>query len=284
MPLLVNNVFDDSNNLAQGAVVVSVPHAGRDYPTCVAARLALPLQDVRVLEDRLADRVAFEALQRGHRIIIARTPRLMIDLNRAETDFDPATITGAVGTSAQPSARARGGLGLIPDRLWGLGNLWNEPITAAELASRIKTFHRPYHDALERALTRAHARHGSTLLVDLHSMPPLAGRHAADVVIGDRLGKTAAPEIVEAARAHLSDSGLRVAINTPYAGGHIIERHAAPHAGRHAIQIEFDRRLYLDAKMVDVGPRLGQIDTIFADMIDKLGRLIAPFPAAIAAE
>jgi N-formylglutamate amidohydrolase len=37
--------------------------------------------------------------------------------------------------------------------------------------------------------------------------------------------------------------------NSPYAGGHIVERHGAPSRGVHAVQLELDRSLYLDAAL-----------------------------------
>jgi N-formylglutamate amidohydrolase len=280
----VTGVFYDSNVFARGAIVVSVPHAGRDYPPEILDLLALPIETVRPLEDRLADLVAGDAVDRGYRVFVARTPRLMIDLNRAETDFDPLIIAGASGRSARPSPRARGGLGLIPDRLSGLGKLWKKPVTTPELAARLAMFHRPYHEALDRALTLSCARHGAALLVDLHSMPPLSGRHAADVVIGDRLGRSAAPTIVDAARDFLSAHGLRVAVNVPYAGGYIVERHSDPRQGRHAIQLEIDRRLYLDPLLADAGAGLAPMQRLFADLIAVLEPLVRQEPFSIAAE
>jgi N-formylglutamate amidohydrolase len=35
--------------------------------------------------------------------------------------------------------------------------------------------------------------------------------------------------------------------NAPYAGAHILARHGRPDRACHAVQLEFDRRLYLDA-------------------------------------
>ncbi len=50
--------------------------------------------------------------------------------------------------------------------------------------------HTPYHAALAAELTALRDRWGCALLIDLHSMPPLAPRKGAsgfaDFVVGDR--------------------------------------------------------------------------------------------------
>jgi N-formylglutamate amidohydrolase len=48
------------------------------------------------------------------------------------------------------------------------------------------------------------------------------------------------------------------AINAPYAGGHILDRHGRPAEGVHAIQMEFDRTLYLDAHFESPGPGMAR--------------------------
>ena len=37
-----------------------------------------------------------------------------------------------------------------------------------------------------------------------------------------------------------------MALNKPYAGGYITEHYGRPHAGRHALQIEINRALYME--------------------------------------
>src|SRR3546814_8940955 len=60
-------------------------------------------------------------------------------------------------------------------------------------------------------------RFGAALLCDLHSMPPLPAAQAADIVLGDRHGRTAAPALVDTAAAWRTQQGYRVTRNRPYA-------------------------------------------------------------------
>ena len=267
-----------------GPVVISVPHAGRNYPTDIQSKLAVPLIKATALEDRYVDILITHAVTRGHRAIVARTPRLLIDLNRAETDFEPATIAGGQHRAARPSHRARGGLGLVPDRLGDVNQLWRDPLDAAALAERIVTVHRAYHHMLDDLMEEAHARFGVAILIDLHSMPALPGPRPAEIVIGDLCGRSASSGYVDAAHAVFEDRGLRVARNAPYAGGHILERHTRPAAGYHGVQIEVDRRLYLDSALDGPGDGQSRLRQVICNLADSLTNYAASTRLPIAAE
>lgn len=264
-----------------GPVLLSVPHAGRAYDDAIVAMLRVPVGATMPLEDRDADRMTDAAIAAGVPAIIAQTPRLMIDLNRAPDDLDPESVRGGFGRGAPASAKARAGLGLVPTRLWGVGPLWRTAMEPADVARRIHNIHTPYHDALNIAVTSARQIYGSAILIDLHSMPPINGDDAPDIVIGDRFGASAATQITATAEAILKGLGFRVAINAPYAGGYIITRHAAVHRGIHALQIEVDRRLYLDAALDQPSAGLVRMQRAIATLVDSLGaELKSRFAAA----
>ena len=253
-----------------GPVLLSVSHAGRDYAPAIISSLRVPLAATMPLEDRYADLLTEQAVAARIPTIIAATPRLMIDLNRAPDDLDPESVIGGFGRGNPASAKARAGLGLVPTRLWGVGPLWRKALDPAELAARIDAIHTPYHAAIAAALGAAKRHFGCALLIDLHSMPPIKEDNAPDVVIGDRFGSSAATRITATAEAVLKNAGLRVAINAPYAGGYIITRHSAPLAGIHALQIEVDRRLYLDAALDQPGAGLARVQRIIVMLIASL--------------
>lgn len=230
-------------------VIVSVPHGGRDYPSAMLPLLAVPLAALQPLEDRHVDSLA-QAAWAGETMLVQRRARAWIDLNRTEQERDPAIDAGADPRRlGAPSAKLRSGLGLVPRRLSGR-DLWRGRLPAGAVEARIAADYRPYHLALAEALAAAHARFGIAVLLDLHSMPPLgAPGHVAQLVLGDRFGATSAARFVARLEAVADAAGIAHALNTPYAGGHIITRHGAPARGVHALQLEVDRRLYLDAAL-----------------------------------
>lgn len=267
-------------------VVLSVPHAGREYPLALRTALRVPMTAVTILEDRHVDAVALAAHGLGlgrETMLVQRRARAWIDLNRSELERDPAIDEGAVPTALrQASAKVRGGLGLVPRRVAGAGELWRRRLDAEDVASRIRSDHRPYHAQLAQDLAAARARFGAAVLLDLHSMPTL-GPGKPRIVIGDRFGRSAGTRFVAAIELVAQTAGYTVALNTPYAGGHILESHARPAGGVHAVQIELDRSLYLDPAGDGPGDGLAATAVLLRRMIDALADE-ASAPLSIAAE
>lgn len=265
-------------------VLISVPHAGRAYATSLLERMRHPAFATPRLEDRFADllgeRVAAET---DAALLVAHAPRATIDLNRAVDDVDwemvsqPAPdASAAAGSSLR---RARSGLGLIPRRLPGLGELWKRRFDRHELDERIAGVHEPYHAALGATLADLRARWGAALLIDLHSMPPLqspiGGERAAELVVGDRFGASCGGELIAASFAQFAAEGWRAAHNRPYAGGYVLERHGRRQDGIHAIQLEIDRRCYLDGRLVEPGPGFERTVAMLVGLVRRLAGVAA---------
>lgn len=263
-------------------ILIAVPHAGRAYPGSLVERMRNPgFASIR-LEDRYADRLACRvASATGAALLVAQAPRAMIDLNRAVDDVDWDMFSrGGEGTlgSYQPGRRARSGLGLIPRRLPGIGELWKRRHEETELAARIEQIHKPYHECLTGTLVALRERWGAALLLDLHSMPPLPrgpGQIPPEFVLGDRFGASCHGTLVAAAFAYFAENRRGMSHNRPYAGGYVLERHAAVAAGISAMQLEIDRTSYLDPAQREPG-------TGFAGMVHLLTGLVRRLAAEVA--
>src|SRR5439155_19101242 len=72
------------------------------------------------------------------------------------------------------------------------------------------------------------------------------GRERADFVLGDRDGTTCEPEFTAFVAATLLAMGYEVAINDPYKGVELVRKHGRPAERRHSLQLEINRRLYMD--------------------------------------
>ena len=262
-------------------VLLSVPHSGRDYPDWLVELAAGGRSALHALEDPLVDRLVWRALKAGCGAVIARTPRAAIDCNRGEDELDPAVIDGA--RRGRVTARARGGLGIIPARTQQHGYLWRRPVTLGQLGERIDQAHRPYHDAIEQQLSLLVDRFGCALLIDCHSMPP-PPPGIPPIVIGDCRGRTAEPWISSEALAIAARCGFDATLNDPFAGGHVIERHAAPARRVHALQLEIDRRCYLDEQLKEPGPGFDGVAALIEALARDLGEALAGQQFATAAE
>ena len=264
----------------ESPVVISVPHAGRDYPALLRAALAVPIAFVAALEDRHADTLALAARGR-ETLFVAQRARAWIDLNRSEDERDFRVDEGAPrGRVPVGQTKLRSGLGLVPRRAARANDLWKRRFSDAEVTERIVADYRPYHAAVAAALAAARARFGVAVLLDLHSMPPLD--NGARVVIGDRFGRSAAARFVAAVESEVGDRKL--ALNAPYAGGHILDRHGAPASGVHAVQLEIDRSLYLDFVLDRPGNGFAATVTMVKRIIAALADEALGSGLAVAAE
>lgn len=263
-------------------IVLSVPHAGRDYPLALRAAIGVPVEALRPLEDRHVDALALAA-RGAETMLVQRRARAWIDLNRSENERDPQIDGGADRCApGLQSAKLRGGLGLIPRRIAGTGEIWARKLDGEEVMARIAGEHRPYHAALGATLAAARARFGVAILLDIHSMPSLGGK--AQIVFGDRFGRSAAVRFISRLETEAQAAGVACAVNTPYAGGHILDRHGAPERGVHALQVEFDRALYLDDARNLPGQGLTATAQLLRGMIDALADEALALPGTLAAE
>ncbi|MXP29090.1 N-formylglutamate amidohydrolase [Porphyrobacter algicida] len=264
-------------------LLIAVPHAGRAYPGAVLESMREPEWTAPRLEDRYADALGREiARLTGAPLLMAKAPRAMLDLNRAPDDIDWGMVTRhgtKTPTNSLANRRARSGLGLVPRRLPGVGELWKAPLPRDQLDARIAGIHRPYHRALSKVLENLRDRWGAALLLDLHSMPPLRpgpnDAKPAEFVLGDRFGASCDPILSALVLSEIGEAGRRIAHNRPYAGGYVLDCHAAPKRGIHALQLEVCRSTYLDARLERPGPRLGTVARLLAKTIRSLADEVA---------
>lgn len=269
-------------DVVTSALVVSSPHSGRIYEGAFLRASVLDAQRIRSSEDAYVDLLLARAPSLGVPLLAAEMPRAMIDLNRAPEELDPAVVRDVPRGPANP--RISSGLGVIP-RVVAQGRpIYDGKISREEAARRIDRIWRPYHVCLGRLLDAAEARFGRAFLLDVHSMPheavdgPGLTGHAPDIVLGDRYGTSAGASLVDAAEAIFTGLGFRVARNAPFAGAYIIQTYGRPARGRHALQVEIDRAIYLDEARVLPNARFEDVRDRLTTALAQLRDLVADAP------
>lgn len=230
-------------------------HSGRVYPPAMMSASDLDAATIRRSEDAWVDALVASAPRSGGPLFTARYARAYVDLNRAPDELDPAMFEGEPpGRSVSPTARAAAGLGSIA-RVVGDGQeIYRRKLTFAEAHARLDAVHTPWHAAVEQALEAARAAFGVYLLLDWHSMPSAAagpGRRTPDIVLGDRYGASCAGPVVRWLEREFEARGYLVARNAPYAGGYATTVYGKPADGRHAVQVEVNRALYMDERTLE---------------------------------
>lgn len=270
-------------------LVLDSPHSGTQYPEDF--RHALDPAVLRRAEDTHVEKLYDFAPALGVAWIEALFPRSYIDVNRNTTEVDIEMLDGewAHPVETDPAAlqKVRLGKGLI----WRLTDegvpLYDRSLTPEEVRSRIGQCWDPYHAAVASAVDAAHARHGYSIHVNCHSMPAVASSHAtgqpgqvhADFVVGDRDGTTAHPRLSQLVCEHLRSLGYDVAYNDPYKGVELVRRHSDPARHRHAVQVEVNRKLYMDEETLQ--PNAG-FDKLRRDLRSLVQLLLATDPRKLA--
>jgi N-formylglutamate amidohydrolase len=231
----------------EAPVLVEVPHAGLEVPAEVLAQLVAPARAIARDADLFVDELYQDAPAEGATLLVARTSRYVVDLNRAEDDVDGGVV-GSDPRPPRPHAR-----GLVWRTTTDDEPALERPLTRDEYRWRVETIHRPYHNALRSILERKLARFGYVIMLCAHSMPSVgrtghvdAGIPRADVVPGSRGRTSAHPRIIEAVDAVANTFGRSVEHDRPYRGGYSTTHYGRPSQRCHAIQVELARRLYLD--------------------------------------
>ena len=237
--------------MALSPVVYDSPHSGRTYPPDFDH--AIDMTVLRQAEDTHVEALFGHVPQQGSPLLYALFPRTYIDVNRAIEDMDVALIEGDWPLPAAPTEFTAQGIGLIWRDIGVDGPVYARKLKPDEVLKRIYFCWRPYHARLAQLIDAAHARFGVSYHVNCHSMPsreagaggdPRSPR--TDFVLGDRDGTTCEGDFVRHVRDVLAGQGYKVAINDPYKGAELLRRFADPAGRRHGLQIEINRRLYMD--------------------------------------
>jgi N-formylglutamate amidohydrolase len=234
-------------------LVLDSPHSGLRLPSDFDA--VVGELDLRDGEDCFVDQLYLPATELGVPLLAAEFPRTYLDNNRHAGDIDLELIDGGHWPHAfVPSGKAAIGKALVWRTLDDGRAIYGRRLTVDEVVGRIERVHAPYHGALRQLIDAAHAQFGEAFHINCHSMNSVAGKmgeggegtERADFVLGDRDQTTCDPAFTEFVRQALAAMGYAVKVNDPYKGVELVRAYSDPARGRHSLQVEINKRLYMD--------------------------------------
>ena len=265
-------------NLPNAPVILASPHSGRCYELRFLRASILNEVQIRSSEDAYVDLLIENAPSEGIPLLLAEAPRAFVDLNRASEELDPALIRGLPRGTLNP--RVSSGLGVIPRVVANGRAIYRGKISRDEAERRLSEIWHPYHNALRSLMEETHVQFGQAILIDMHSMPHEAiesvtqsGQRPPQIVLGDRFGAACAAGIMDQVQAIFEAEGLRVARNAPFAGAYVTQTYGRPTHGKHALQIEIDRSLYLDEANVRPNAEYAGFRELMHRVVTQLARL-----------
>lgn len=248
------------------------PHSGNDFPGDMR-----PAVDIRILrknEDAFIDELFGSATALGATLIYATFPRTYCDTNRSELDVDPAALDGEWDLPAEPSEKLKNrGAGVVPVKVHGMTEIYDRRLTVDEVKQRLQTCWWPYHNAMRSELDRLYGAHGSVWHINCHSTrargnvtDPDGESERADFILGNRNGETCSAEFMATMEEFLKGRGYSVDINWPMKGVELVRRYGDPANNRHSLQIELNRKLYMDEAAIEKNDLYPKMVALMADM------------------
>ncbi|MBW7910419.1 MAG: N-formylglutamate amidohydrolase [Alphaproteobacteria bacterium] len=256
-------------NAPATCLVADSPHSGRKYPDDF--NYAVTLGELRQAEDAHVDRLFSFLPAMGVPLLTARAPRSYVDANRADSVSAAWARAEAKGENPDYTPQ-EGGLIRSPATPRHTAPVYSRPLKLSEAFNRVSTYHKPYHARLAALIDKTAKAHGGVVHLNLHSMPSTTHRGTRkskyDIILGTRDGETADDHYLQKLRKLLEAKGYKVGLNVPgFRGAEIVRRHGNPAAGRHSIQVEINRALYMNEKTLRRLPRMKQLQTDLEDTL-----------------
>lgn len=224
-----------SHFLPQRPLILNIPHASVELPCSVP--FSLSGEALRREAMRAADLYTDKLFrpQVGLISVEASVSRLVADTERYTDD------------AAEPAAAY--GQGVLCTRTTDGKPLRPAP-SAAERQELLRAYYHPHHERLSLHTAHSLRRHGSALLLDVHSYPGsyrmsgMQDREQPDICIGTAEGHTT-PELVGMMQRLCRKYGYSTAVNSPYSGS-IIPAGFEQDGRVRSIMAEIKRSLYMN--------------------------------------
>jgi N-formylglutamate amidohydrolase len=221
--------------------ILSIPHSGEWIPEEFSPYLSNNNDELNQdLDYKVNELVDIERLtQEGVAVLVSHIHRVCVDLNRA-----PEIAVFAWKENTQGK------------------NLVIQNASKDFCEKVLHRYHFPYFEMLRSVLDEGKKNRISPLpVIDLHSMPskatayhlkknPNQKTNREDFCISDLSGQSCSPEYIKFVKDQFAKQ-YSVAVNDPYLGGYVTQFfHQC--GGTNAIQIEINRKLYMDESSISL--------------------------------
>ncbi|GAB1595356.1 N-formylglutamate deformylase [Lysobacter claricitrinus] len=221
-------------------LLVSLPHDGSAIPAGLASRMTDAARRAPDTDWHVSRLYAFARDRLGASLLVPRYSRYVVDLNRPPDD-----------TSLYPGQNTTG---LCPTRRFTGDDVYLDGAQPdeSEVRSRVDTYWRPYHGALQSELARLRDAHGRVVLWEGHSirgsdLPFLFEGRLPDLNLGTSGGASCASDLQASLEQVLATQpAFDWVANGRFRGGYITRHYGRPDDGVDAIQLETSQRTYMD--------------------------------------
>jgi len=239
-PFILKKINKDQ----QLPIIISIPHAGIDFPNQVAAKINPKFLQNPIDTDWFVHRLYPFAKKMGITVIQAQYSRYVIDLNRAPEDT-PLYSKERFETS------------LVPLQTFSKKNIYLDATPSqSEINFRLQNYYWPYYNKISELLDELKQGFEHVLLFDAHSIkrhvPAISPEKFPSFILGNQNGQTANRDIINCAlQALKAGNQYSVSHNIPFKGGHIIRHFSSLQNGIHTLQLEMAQDIYMDEETIE---------------------------------
>ena len=238
---------------------MSSPHSGEKIPKNLAPWLDLASTSKLLCDvDRYVD-LLYGPVCKSLNIpfICAPYHRYVLDLNRFPEDTDQSTL---VSSPFPPGSFPKG-------LYWAMTtqgeSLITQPLSQKKHEKLLKKVYFPFHTKLDKQYKMFFSQNKKKVFqIDAHSMPSKGtslhrdpGKQRPEIVVSDCHGQSCQSTYKDLVIKSYRQEGFETQYNWPYVGGRITEKYGKPHQGRHCIQVELNRSLYMNEETKALLPK-----------------------------
>ncbi len=263
----------------KSSVIFNCPHSGRDY-NILSNISNINNFDLRSSEDFFVDEFFNDVNNFGCYFLNAKFPRAYVDLNRSHNEIDPKLFLSLPKNSYNLTKKVQSGLGVIP-RVVGDGKeIYKSRLNFNEAESRLRNFYFPYHNELKKIIDFNYKKFGEVLIFDCHSMPHSSLSNIVcseiekpDIVLGNCYGTSCKKEIFDLVNQIFLNNGFKVYLNIPFCGGFITKHYGQPRKNINSIQIEINRKFYMNEESQEKTKDFEKIKDKFTIISEELSKI-----------
>ena len=216
-------------------IIISVPHSGLQIPDSIKQTMDPQVAHNPSDTDFFVDQVYSFAPNLGITMIKANYSRYVADLNRNPDN--------------KPLYPGRAVTSVVPQKTFAGQNIYLTD-SSFDIQERVAEFHQPYYHAVEQEIQELKKTYKNVLVWDGHSIervvPKIHPDPLVDLMLGSRDQSSADPSLIDLTQKLLSESKYSFAHDAIFKGGNITHHFSHPSKGRHTLQLEMSKDIYMD--------------------------------------
>jgi len=267
------------------AILFNSPHSGTYLPEKFLKQIAIDPALLHYSGDILVDQLIENTALFGATGMICHFARTYVDTNRSACEIDPDMFQDhPQDNSFEQTRKVDRGFGVFSRKSYDGQAIYSDKLPLSEIRRRLSQVYHPVHKALGSLLDNLHQIHGFYILIDCHSMPSyefmnsgLSNTKQPDLIIGNCFNDSCCEKLTGHVAGFFANHGLKVSFNVPYAGGFNTQHYGKPKDKKNALQLEFNRALYMDEKTLKPNEGFLPLQALLTGLGENLNEKLPDF-------